>query len=855
MPASKALLRSVEVFESLGWGSAEASDAANLPLGDTEQQSQARSGLMRGSWVEDAELSPNVFGTKKVVDVELRMLAFFAIRLGVPAERAARLLSDHGGHEPEVCALVLNSCEQNYVIDVLTFLVELDSPEYNYRATLHGTTTVTMVQQYDLPLPDSRNYFHDWTIFAHEHFVDVSIQFNTKSQPSIPRELVEKRFEEHLLGAASSGVPADPVLVPLVRTSVDKGLVSEEFAIEVAMTGLVNAPRPSDRKHWCQLLTKNLNLESHQLLEFLPQLSQVIAVSEPIVVETVGVPLLKVLDGPDVLDVALPCLYATTKKAQRQTLSALAGRVAPTGVDLEPITLRLRELIEGNDEKISVLAESVLVKWGIAHDEATCSRGDVCINTDCAEQVEVGAELWRETPPVWQVPRFERGPVSPEAFALLMSDVLRASKDRLASHMDVESERLLAVAVELSTTDLPACRQVLKSVDRRFGPCSVMASSDADDENVCIPADFEPVVAQRSRVVTRLLGTLPCLLSEPSFDDLSICLSDVIARLAKYEAAGVAVQAADLYLALCRLRPEETMADHVVESSVVVCFPDGTPLNQNAGQLVTAYLTDPWVCPAELPVGSASDGCDVLSSRPAPVPCSLRVFGFDNDPEFARKDLEFPDSFGYRRSRPQAVHHTEHYGVFPNQGDPTLTALRWWARSTEPSLGVVSRQVARRSVPLTPGGAVNLLSMLRCAEAKVTEGVALAVDEAWVRGLLRPGVADYGLLGWVGEPSHVKQFVAALVDVAHTGLLSVVWPVLDSVIAESLSADRLRPGTAEAVEAVEEFLPHAIGAVAQGVADSSVFDLPGVRSLACAKGTSKAVKVARRVVKALPDRP
>ena len=52
-----------------------------------------REGLKSGEWVQIKQLSENSYGFVPVVDVDLKKLAVFAIRIGVEAKRAANILS------------------------------------------------------------------------------------------------------------------------------------------------------------------------------------------------------------------------------------------------------------------------------------------------------------------------------------------------------------------------------------------------------------------------------------------------------------------------------------------------------------------------------------------------------------------------------------------------------------------------------------------------------------------------------------------------------------------------------------------------------------------------------------------
>lgn len=169
-------------------------------------------------------------------------------------------------------------------------------------------------------------------------------------------------------------------------------------------------------------------------------------------------------------------------------------------------------------------------------------------------------------------------------------------------------------------------------------------------------------------------------------------------------------------------------------------------------------------------------------------------------------------------------------------------------------LGVVARQAARRRAPLPPGGAVNLLAVQRSGAADAATNVALALEEAWERGLLRPGVADAVLLDWGPNPGNLALLARALRLTAHAGMLSVVWPLLDDLVARCCTADtRMPPGTVDLVELQAELLPEVARAVERGCADATALEMPGLRAAAARGGSSRTVVVARAAVRNLPD--
>lgn len=168
--------------------------------------------------------------------------------------------------------------------------------------------------------------------------------------------------------------------------------------------------------------------------------------------------------------------------------------------------------------------------------------------------------------------------------------------------------------------------------------------------------------------------------------------------------------------------------------------------------------------------------------------------------------------------------------------------------------GLIWRQIVRRADPLPSLAAAHLLGVQRTAHARAAADLAEAVTEAWQRGLLRPGVADVTHLHDGKAITQVAALAAALLDLAREGLASVAWPVLDDLLVSSLEGRRLGAGAAEAAEAMRDLAAEAVAAVASGLAEESVLDVPGLRALARRDGSSRAVVAAREAVAMLPER-
>ncbi|MFC8598018.1 DUF6493 family protein [Isoptericola sp. NPDC057191] len=324
---------------------------------------------------------------------------------------------------------------------------------------------------------------------------------------------------------------------------------------------------------------------------------------------------------------------------------------------------------------------------------------------------------------------------------------------------------------------------------------------------------------------------MPVLLSTPSHVDLTVDPEDLADRLERYAAADAPALEADLLLALTRLDTAATtpaVLDRLRVAEVPVVGQDGDALPFVAGPAAAAYATDPVVEPPLV----REERWECWRAGEIVLPRSLR--------RFPRR----LDTRGYTGPDTGAV--------FPAWSDAAAEIL---AHSNAPALGVALRQAARRATPFGPASAIALLGSQRRVHDRAAEDASAAVLEAWDRGLLRPGVADASLLDLRTTPRALAAFAAATLRLADEGLASVVWPVLDDLLAISLSKTRLLAGTAELAEAMLAIAPDAAAAVVSGVAGPEVLAVRGLRALAARPGSSRAVVAAREAAALLPPAP
>ncbi|AKK06343.1 hypothetical protein CMUST_10135 [Corynebacterium mustelae] len=367
-------------------------------------------------------------------------------------------------------------------------------------------------------------------------------------------------------------------------------------------------------------------------------------------------------------------------------------------------------------------------------------------------------DYWLPTPPLWELPQFQRGKATEaEIFALL--EVLGPCEKVVPC---VETDQLLARLVERG------------SLDRIFLPETMWS------------AQTEDFFFTHVRGVLDHLGEVPFLLSEPSFVDLSISASDLVSRLRRYSQLGLDALETDLVLALCRI--------DVAGIDVAAVTDELAGIDSEAAIRAIEYINDPIIEP-ELEWTSIPHEAWRVASPPGPE--GLLSIG------------SFPH-FGAA-----AMNH-DHFRDF-----------------NEHEKGLYFAQVARRKAPLSAAMAINLLAEL-CFD-NVPGPVDKAVHDAWERGLLIPGELDWAMIHWTSNLDSLTWWDQRLFMLAEEGLLSVVWPVWDQIVATAATANRKMPmGTINVVKNMAAFW---------GVAPSH-----GIEALAKRPNQSQAKKLARKIL-------
>ncbi|MCL2466595.1 MAG: hypothetical protein FWF02_00915 [Micrococcales bacterium] len=903
----------VDVFVTLGWADADPAGVLDLPLGTPEQQKIALAGLRTGEWghiaweqwiaVDPGEgAHPTWFFDR---DRRTVMLALFAVRLGVDGRHAAVLLSDahldsrtrkhHMGHVlRDAVAAVVEQRGAGFAQKFLTRAVVEESWWWGYPSVLVG-----LVERYGLPVPRRASYLEAWLgtvieVLFGERVVLGGVVTGCCGPSSVLPVSGADRFAEHVEAAVAAHIPVgvqeegsqprpqfgldhvmaegvergwldrdeavalfaqlladgvvpDPqrALGCVLADAVARGWVDRDDAVDTALVGLDAAARPIVRTMWLDTWFGPLHGTDAEVVSRAEALVSVLASGDPRTVERLAPTLIAGVCDEILADVLTAALSVTTKKALRVVLTAVAARPRPSSATVQAVGPQVTALDPGSDKALARVVAQVVDHWGL---------------TQQAPAPAVVHRWWQPVPPVWQVPRFDRGPGTPEALTTCVAHILarrppdrRQEGRREGGVVDIVVEQFLAVAntiareapqaVRAALSGLPARPVQTGTVGVRWAAWYVHGDTLARDYGTRLWTVFPEawwgerttgLLWPREAAVFDHLGQVPCLLSEPSWVDLRIDPADMVARLARYAEEGVPASEADLALALTRL--DVTLADDVVDAGLAALGPVPVlvePVRATWAERAPSAVIDVTVWPG-LTAGAAVRqylGDPFDPGRPVGEPST-------DSPETgflatvaAKARQQYLGGFG-------AV------SAFPT-GD---TAPLRTDDDDADVLGVWWRQAVRRTAPLSALRAVQLLAAQRSPRRAAADDLRVAVTEAWQRGLLRPRALDATRL-----LDHVPMGVAAtlLVDLAHQGMLALAWPVLDDLALSATAGPRLPAGTVDVAQSIADLFGEVVAAVGAGTADPSPLALPGTRALAAWGGSSQAVTTACKTVATL----
>ena len=831
--ASK-LERAVEIYRSLGYEETAYENILSLGIGTKEEQGIAREGLKSGEWVQVKQLSENSYGFVPVIDVDLKKLAVFAIRIGVEAKRAANVI----GRGDEISLQAIMARGENYAVNFISAAENGNRRAWEHSLSVLGMLCLKLLHRLNLPIPESVEYMKDWAAASAVILLGAKKDYLFDDSFTLEKEEILGRFIEHIEKGISLNMPATGPFADLLFFGVENHLLSKEAAKEYIFDALYIAKRPGDRKAWVELLDK-LGCAEKDFLDRAENLIPLLGLGESPLIERFAPVLIENISEELLYPVLISCTSAKVKKTKKMLLNSVLKREKPKSANdfAEWLSLYLQD----EDKSIAGLAEKLALSWGLVLEQE--------------ESTKELQGLWRESPKLWEVPRFSLG----EGTAESLTDMVALLSDRKECVEDLLFEQFLALANQIAYKNPEEAKISLAGIPNSDSgtlwtlgrwargietkPVEESRQRFWQGEKEIVKIEYRELLTMRRELLFRIMGQWPCLLSTPSFEDLSISIEDFLERLSLYRAEKFSyVSEPDLQLALTRLDMEtfsqediskckeerSKCVEKLQELDLKIQLPSGGFLQDEEGkdillgELIAAYLQDPYVEP---------------------------VF-FPGETPYWKVELKMPESLKalpYRLS----YSHNALFSIFPNWGEYSLTAVH---RDFEVyhGQGIILRQLARRRKPLSKGALMNWIAVFGKLSDENAGDALKANREAWERGLLLPGIADISYLDWSGgELSNLANLAASMDFMANEGMLSLVWKAACDILEQSLKMPRILAGTAEIVKFLRDYLDEVILAVEKKLASKEALEMKAIRILAGKSGSSKAVSYAKEILEKL----
>ena len=831
--ASK-LERAVAIYRSLGYEETVYENILSLGIGTKEEQAIARDGLKSGEWVQVKQLSENSYGFAPVVDVDLKKLAVFAIRIGVEAKRAANVI----GRGDEISLQAIMDRGENFAIHFISAAESGNRRAWEHSLSVLGMLCLKLLHRMNLPIPDSVEYMKDWAAASSVILLGTKKDYLFDESFTLEKEEILGRFIEHIEKGISLNMPGTGPFPDLLFFGVENHLLSKEAAKEYIFDALYIAKRPGDRKAWVELLDK-LGCAEKDYIDRAENLIPLLGLGESPLIERFAPVLIENISEELLYPVLISCTSAKVKKTKKMLLNSVLKREKPKSANdfAEWLSLYLQD----EDKSIAGLAERLALSWGLVLEQEESSK-------------ELQG-LWRECPKLWEVPRFSLGDKTAES----LTDMVALLSERKECVEDLLFEQFLALANHIAYKNPEEAKMSLLGIPNSDSgalwtlgrwargietkPVEESRQRFWQGEKEIVKIEYRELLTMRRENLFRTMGQWPCLLSTPSYEDLSISLEDLLARLSLYQAEKFSyVSEPDLQLALTRLDMEtfsqediskckedrSKCVEKLQELDLKIQLPSGAFLQDEEGKdillgkLIADYLQDPYVEPDFFP----------------------------GETPYWKVELNMPESIKalpYRLS----YSHNALFSIFPNWGDYSLTAVH---RDFEVyhGQGIILRQLARRRKPLSKGALMNWIAVFGRLSDENAEDALKSNREAWERGLLLPGIADISYLDWSGgELSNLANLAAAMDFMANEGMLSLLWRAACDILEQSLKMPRMQAGIAEIVKFLRDYLDETIFAVEKKLASNEALEMKAIRILAGKSGSSKAVSYAKEILEKL----
>ena len=815
------LAAAIAIAKDLGWHEAAVEELDTYDLGTLQQQRTIKEGLSSGQW-EYRSAAPGAVTIDYLDGIDCYRMVLLAIRVQVPARRALRLLRRCEKYEYRRVATLVAANGEHYARSFIKEAARVaGGTNWPDQAVGYNVASFFLQTQYLQPsqILAEPYYLQAWAVCGLRLLQPDNDITNPREEqfPTWPE--IEPTFTEHLKAAFKAEVPMWGTVGEIAIEALDRQLIDRDSVIIAALKTLKRKIRLNQRRQIIDLIDNELAITDEEILAQWEYLTPIASAANPDFISVFGSRMIRLADFRELAEVALSALYVPTVKEKQTIIKALLDRDDNAAPAASALFERIRELADYKDKELAHLAKTLLARWGETDD-------------DVSEPTDMLLVHWQPTPQTWQVPRFERGAAT-----------VAALQQRLASGAlsqwvrTLEEEAFLAQLVQLAYEDAATAREFLADIGQQYSWLPRFGNYQDYKKGKKIRRRTRNAFADRRMQLTYTIGSLPCLLSGPSFMDFSISFTDLLDRLDQYEAADVAIIEPDLRLALNRLSTDDLDYNRALEQAYqrnakadfrLSHEPKGT-----AGKIVADYLRRMFEKtaseelalrikrggPSEL--GEVSSA--VLSSPVTPVtPATGKLGG-------------------------------SQVTTAPQWGESEWTSLRHHARARHDREGLLALQVARSKEPLEPGTAVNLIGLCRKTKYNAHAYAYQAVRLAWQRGILLPGVPDPKMLSWKTDVTSFRGMPEVLIALAYEVMLALSWQLLDDFLQFAAKDNKNPPEALEAVEAMKVLASSVTWAIGEGTAPQTAADVPGLRAFAAKPDITKAAVVAKEVLKLLPD--
>jgi hypothetical protein len=193
------------------------------------------------------------------------------------------------------------------------------------------------------PVPDSREYLAAWALSAAENMARA-----------------EKHFAEHVRAGIAAGIPGTGPLGQVIPAGVARGWLRRSEAIDLVLTALSTATRPSDHRAWLVVWLNDLGGTDQQIVDRADIMIPLLATGAPGIVTRLAPVLVAGVSTDRLADTVAAALSARTARARRAVLTALADRVAHDPAAAAAVAPGLATLTTTHDETLAAAVQRVL---------------------------------------------------------------------------------------------------------------------------------------------------------------------------------------------------------------------------------------------------------------------------------------------------------------------------------------------------------------------------------------------------------------------------------------------------------------------------------------------------------------